>query len=80
MKTKDAAAYFGSQIRLAKALFITKQAVSGWGGVVPLGRAYQIEILTGGQIKAPRPAPDAAPAARDDDQQAARDDDQQAAA
>lgn len=58
MKTQDAIRYFGSQAKMARALSITKQAITGWGDTVPLGRAYQIEILTEGNLKAPRLRPD----------------------
>ena len=46
MLTKTAADHFGSKLALAKALGITKAAVSFWGEIVPEGRAYQIESLT----------------------------------
>lgn len=46
MRTKAAAKHFGSKTALAKALGITKSAVSFWGEIVPEGRAYQIESLT----------------------------------
>ena len=46
MLTKTAVAHYGSKIALARALKITKQAVSTWGDIVPEGRAYQIESLT----------------------------------
>lgn len=43
--------HFGSRAALAKALGINRQAVYQWD-VVPPARAYQIEVLTGGKIKA----------------------------
>lgn len=46
MRTQSAADHFGSKTALAKALGITKAAVSEWGEFVPEGRAYQIESLT----------------------------------
>lgn len=55
MKTQDAIRFFGTKASLARALRITKQAVNGWGNTVPLGRAYQIEVLTNGRLTAPRP-------------------------
>jgi len=51
MKKSDAVHYFGNQTRLAEILEITRSAVSQWPSVVPLGRAYQIQLLTGGKLK-----------------------------
>lgn len=51
MNTDDAVEYFGSKAALARALGIRKGAVSQWGDTIPQGRAYQIEVLTGGQLK-----------------------------
>lgn len=56
MLTKDAVAHFGSQAALARALGITQPSVAGWGDVVPLGRQYQLEVLTSGALRAARPA------------------------
>lgn len=53
MKTVDAIAHFGNKNRLAKALGITRCSVSHWGEIVPALRAYQIEKLTDGKLKAP---------------------------
>ncbi|HHW4403769.1 TPA: Cro/CI family transcriptional regulator [Aeromonas hydrophila] len=52
MKTNHAVKYFGSKAALARALGINKGAVSQWGEKVPKGRAYQLELMTGGQLKA----------------------------
>ncbi len=52
MKKCDAVAYFGSQVKLANALGITKSSVSQWGEEVPELRAFQIERLTEGKLKA----------------------------
>lgn len=51
MKKSDAVAHFGSSVKLAKAINVTKGAISQWGEVVPLGRAYQIELITKGKLK-----------------------------
>ncbi|GJA55288.1 hypothetical protein KAM348_27110 [Aeromonas caviae] len=56
MKTNHAVEYFGSKVALAIAIGIHKAAVSQWGENVPKGRAYQLEVLTGGKLKAD-PAP-----------------------
>jgi len=50
VKTEEAIKYFGNQVKLAKALGITKQAVSGWGDTVPVGRAYQLQAVTNGAL------------------------------
>jgi len=51
MKTKDAISHFGNKLKLAEALSVTKSAISQWGEDVPELRAYQIERLTGGELK-----------------------------
>lgn len=52
MKKETAISYFGSCTKLAKKLKITKQSISQWGDDVPLLRAYQIERITNGELKA----------------------------
>ncbi|MGU5696729.1 Cro/CI family transcriptional regulator [Aeromonas allosaccharophila] len=52
MTTSNAVKYFGSKAAIARALGINKAAVSQWGETIPEGRAYQIEVLTGGKLKA----------------------------
>ncbi|MGE6647970.1 Cro/CI family transcriptional regulator [Shewanella colwelliana] len=52
MKTKEAITYFGNKTSLAKALELTKSAISQWPEEVPELRAYQIERLTHGALKA----------------------------
>lgn len=51
MKKSDAIDYYGTAVALAKALGINKSAVSCWGDSIPQGRAYQLEVLTGGKLK-----------------------------
>jgi DNA-binding transcriptional regulator YdaS (Cro superfamily) len=55
MRTEDAIKHFGSAAALARALGISRQSVHDWGACVPEGRAYQIEVLTSGALKAQRP-------------------------
>lgn len=55
MKTELAVDYFGTKAAIADALGIKRSAVSQWGGTIPQGRAYQIEVLTGGKLKAEQP-------------------------
>lgn len=55
MRLCDAVAHFGSRAALAKALGVTKGAISQWGSKVPELRAYQIQTLTGGKLKVDEP-------------------------
>ncbi|HHQ4887274.1 TPA: Cro/CI family transcriptional regulator [Aeromonas veronii] len=52
MKKQDAIDHFGGAAKLALALGCKPQAISQWRDHVPQGRAYQIEVLTGGKLKA----------------------------
>ncbi|MFM5008152.1 Cro/CI family transcriptional regulator [Aeromonas veronii] len=52
MKKHDAVQHYGSVVQLAAALGIKPQSVSQWGETIPQGRAYQLELMTGGQLKA----------------------------
>ncbi|MDX7900118.1 Cro/CI family transcriptional regulator [Aeromonas media] len=52
MNTADAIAHFGGIAPLAKALGVKTQAISQWKERVPELRSYQIEVLTGGKLKA----------------------------
>ncbi|RCN55775.1 Cro/CI family transcriptional regulator [Acidiferrobacter thiooxydans] len=51
MRTKDAIKQFRTAVALARALGCTPQAIYQWGERVPKLRAYQIELLTKGQLK-----------------------------
>ncbi|MFQ2507209.1 Cro/CI family transcriptional regulator [Aeromonas caviae] len=44
--------HFGTVTATAKALGISHVAVSKWSETIPQGRAYQIEVLTSGKLKA----------------------------
>jgi transcriptional repressor of cell division inhibition gene dicB len=48
--------HFGSIAAIAKAIGVSHAAVSKWGDTIPKGRAYQIEVLTGGKLKADLPS------------------------
>lgn len=63
MKTADAIKYFGGVIKLAAALDINRTAVYQWGDTVPKGRAYEIEVLTKGALKAVEDKPQSTAAA-----------------
>lgn len=52
MKTQDAIDFFGNAATLAAQLGIWRSAVSQWGDEVPPRRAYEIERLTKGKLKA----------------------------
>ncbi|QJT25386.1 hypothetical protein E4185_03620 [Aeromonas media] len=52
MRKHDAITHFGGVTATAKALGISHAAVVKWGDPIPQGRAYQIEVLTGGTLKA----------------------------
>lgn len=52
MKKADVIKHFGGVIKTAKALKINKSSVSQWGSKVPMLRAYEIERLTHGKLKA----------------------------
>ena len=50
MLTNDAVQYFGGRRQLAEALGITRQAVEQWGKVVAKGAAYQLQVITKGDL------------------------------
>lgn len=52
MKKVDALSHFGTQKALAEALGIAQAAVAQWGDQVPQRRAFEIERLTAGKLKA----------------------------
>lgn len=52
MKKVDAIKYFGSPTKVAKVLGIYPAAVYQWGEDVPRLRAFEIERITGGKLKA----------------------------
>jgi len=52
VKKKTAVEHFGGVAALAEALKITPAAIYQWGQEVPAPRAYQIEVLTRGKLKA----------------------------
>lgn len=62
MKTKDALSYFKSETMSGRQSLlhalneggwpITGEAISQWGEYPPLGRQFQIQLITDGQLKA----------------------------
>lgn len=56
MKTKQVIDHFGSVRAVADALDIKAvQSVYDWGEEPPIGRQYQIQVLTKGKLKADQP-------------------------
>lgn len=56
MKIHEAVRFFGGKKKLAVALKTSPAAVSQWREKIPLGRQYQIQIITNGQLKADQQA------------------------
>jgi len=52
MKTETAIEYFKTKAALARALDISKSAISEWKDVVPFKRQLQLEQITNGELKA----------------------------
>lgn len=50
MKKTDVIKHFGSAVAAAHALDVTKQAVNGWGDLIPEGMAYKAQVITGGKL------------------------------
>ncbi|PHS13450.1 MAG: Cro/Cl family transcriptional regulator [Blastopirellula sp.] len=52
MTTKEAANYFGGTKELADALGIWPNVIYRWGKNPPVARQYEIEVKSGGKLKA----------------------------
>ncbi len=52
MKKQDAIKHFGTLVKLAKALGIGHSAISQWPENIPQRRAFEIERITNGALKA----------------------------
>lgn len=52
MKTQEAADFFGSRVKLAKAMGVSPSAITGWGEYPPISRQYQIQVLSKNKLKA----------------------------
>lgn len=52
MKTQEAADFFGSRVKLAKALGVSPAAITCWGEFPPLPRQYQIQVMSKNKLKA----------------------------
>jgi hypothetical protein len=58
MSPAAALEFFGSKAEIARVLGITSPSVVEWfeAGLIPEGRQYQLEIASGGALKADLPA------------------------
>lgn len=63
MTKREAVDFWGSEAAVGRALGITRASVNAWD-VIPIGRQYQIEVVTGGALRADRT--EAKPAERKD--------------
>lgn len=54
MKTQEAINYYGSLRKLAKVLDVWPQLIYKWGETPPMGRQYELEVRTNGELKADR--------------------------
>lgn len=51
MNKDEVISYFGGVSNLARLLGISHASVSGWGSVIPKGRAFEIQTITDGVLK-----------------------------
>jgi len=54
MTTQQAIDYFGGIRELAHVLGVSTQSIYQWGEYPPLGRQYELQIKTRGELKADR--------------------------
>ena len=54
MKTKEAIEYYGGLKKLADALDVWPQVIYQWRDSPPMSRQYELEVKTGGKLKADR--------------------------
>jgi hypothetical protein len=55
MTTQEAVRYFGTQLKLCEALGLNaRQTIHAWGEYPPVGRQYQLEVITNGKLRAER--------------------------
>jgi len=52
MTTKEAIAYYGSIKKLADALDMWPHVIYRWGDHPPKARQYELEVKTGGKLRA----------------------------
>lgn len=52
MKTEDAIEWAGSKLELSRVLGLWPQTVYNWGDYPPKAKQYEIEVKSGGKLKA----------------------------
>lgn len=52
MKTKEAIDHYGGIKKLAEAIGVWPHVIYRWGERPPLARQYELEVKTGGRLKA----------------------------
>lgn len=56
MTLKDVLQHFGTQQKAADFFGLRQSSICKWRAGIPVPRQYQIEVLTGGKLKADRKA------------------------
>lgn len=56
MNMNQAIQHFGSKKKLAEALGIRPSAVTQWGESIPVGRQYQLQVISKNKLKADQKA------------------------
>ncbi|ARG87781.1 Cro/CI family transcriptional regulator [Pseudomonas aeruginosa] len=56
MNMNEAIQHFGSKKKLAEALGIRPSAVTQWGESIPVGRQYQLQVISKNKLKADQKA------------------------
>jgi len=51
MRTDEAIKHFGGVRELARVLETSTQAIYKWGKRVPRGRAFELQVITGGKLR-----------------------------
>ena len=51
MRKEDVIQHFGSEVAVAEALEISRQAVNKWPDTVPEGVAYKLQVMTAGLLR-----------------------------
>ncbi|OIN31680.1 hypothetical protein AO411_2029045 [Salmonella enterica subsp. enterica serovar Sarajane] len=51
MNKLSAIEFFGTKCAIAKAIGVSKQAVSAWSEIIPKGAALELEKITNGALK-----------------------------
>ncbi len=52
MTYEEVLRHYGTQVKIGEALGLKQSAISAWHGVVPPHYQYQLEIITGGILRA----------------------------